>query len=115
MPRIVLEAVGLEFEENGNTIWVHGPQGTLLRIKCTGRIQVNRCEAPGAHADAIVAGNIEFCVPPSEVPGAGRLAKRALSVERLLGAAKARSLGVAVGGRRASRVARALARGTGRP
>lgn len=63
MARIQLEAVGLEFEEGGNTIWVHGVDGTMLRIQCTGRIMVKACSAPSAHADAIVAGDIEFCVP----------------------------------------------------
>lgn len=68
MPRIQLAAVGLEFEEGGNTIWVHGSGGTLLRIKCTGRIMVRSCSAPSAHADAIVAGDIEFCVPLEDRP-----------------------------------------------
>jgi hypothetical protein len=68
MARIQLEAVGLEFEENGNTIWVHGRHGTLLRIQCSGQIKVKRCEAPGAHADARVLGDIEFCVPVSDRP-----------------------------------------------
>lgn len=66
MSRIQLAAVGLEFDEGGNTIWVHGPEGTVLRIKCTGRIKVNSCSAPGAHADVIVAGDIDFCVPPAD-------------------------------------------------
>jgi hypothetical protein len=66
MARIQLEAVGLEFEENGNTIWVHGLGGTLLRIKCLGRIVVESCSAPGAHADVTVAGDIKFCVPGEE-------------------------------------------------
>lgn len=61
--RIQLEAVGLEFDEGGNTIWVHGPGGTLLRIKCSGRITVNACSAPCAHADVMVEGAIAFCVP----------------------------------------------------
>ena len=50
MGRIQLEAAGLEFEENGNTIWVHGPHGTMLRIKCSGQISVKHCEAPGPPA-----------------------------------------------------------------
>lgn len=63
MSRVQLEAVGLEFEEGGHTIWIHGPCGTLLRLKCTGRIAVKRCSSPSAHADVRVAGDIEFCVP----------------------------------------------------
>lgn len=76
MSRIQLVAVGLEFEEDGNTIWVQGPCGTLLRIKCSGRILVKRCSAPGAHADALVAGDIAFCVPAGsdeEAPDVGQV------------------------------------------
>jgi hypothetical protein len=74
--RIQLEAVGLEFNDGGNTIWIHGPGGTLLRVKCTGTITAKSCSAPTAHADALVVGNIEFCVP-TEQPEA------VMSVERL--------------------------------
>jgi hypothetical protein len=63
MSRIQLEAVGLEFEEGGNTIWVHGTCGTILRIQCSGRISVKSCEAPGAHSDLRVEGDVSFCVP----------------------------------------------------
>jgi hypothetical protein len=63
MRRIQLEAVGIEFEEEGNTIWVQSAQGTSLRIKCSGQIKVKHCEAPEVHADMIVAGDIEVCVP----------------------------------------------------
>jgi len=65
MARIQLEAVGLEFDEGGNTIWIHGSQGTILRIKCSGRIGVTQCSAPGPHADVLVEGDIQFCVPAS--------------------------------------------------
>jgi hypothetical protein len=61
--RILLDAVGLEFDEGGSTIWVHGPCGTILRVKCSGRITAKSCAAPGAHADVVVDGDIEFCVP----------------------------------------------------
>ena len=64
MARVHLEALGLEFEEGGNTIWIHGSDGgTLLRIKCTGRIEAKACAATVAHADVIVQGDIAFCVP----------------------------------------------------
>jgi len=63
--RIQLETVGLEFEEDGNTIWVHGSEGTVLRIKCSGRITTTRCSAPGPHSDVLVHGDIEFCLPAS--------------------------------------------------
>ena len=74
--RIQLEAVGLEFNDGGNTIWIHGPGGTLLRVKCTGTIAAKSCSAPAAHADVIVDGDIEFCVP-AEQP------VETLSLERL--------------------------------
>ena len=76
MARIQLEAVGVEFSEGGNTIWVHGPGGTMLRIKCTGEITAKSCSAPAAHADVTVVGDIEFCVPteyPEEVDLVERL------------------------------------------
>lgn len=63
MSRVVLDAIGVEFHEGGNTIWVHAKSGTILRIKCTGKIVVDACSAPGAHADMIVAGDIRICVP----------------------------------------------------
>lgn len=66
MARILLEAMGLEFEEGGNTIWIHGSQGTILRIKCSGRIMTSSCSAPGPHADVLVEGDIKFCVPPED-------------------------------------------------
>ena len=65
--RIQLEAIGLEFEEGGNTIWIHGPGGTILRIKCSGQITSTVCSAPTAHADVIVEGDISFCVPSEAV------------------------------------------------
>jgi hypothetical protein len=75
MSRIQLEAVGLEFNEGGNTIWIHGPGGTLLRVKCTGTITAKSCSAPIAHADVVVVGDIDFCVP-TEHPGEVRVVER---------------------------------------
>ena len=63
MSRIMLDCAGLEFYEAGNTIWIHGQHGTILRIQCSGRITVKSCQAPGTHADIRVNGDIEFCVP----------------------------------------------------
>lgn len=65
--RVQLEAVGLEFVEGGNTIWIHGAHGTILRIKCSGRILVKACSAPSAHADVMVDGDVAFCIPGSEM------------------------------------------------
>jgi len=66
MGRVLLEAVGLEFEDGGNTIWIHGPAGTILRVKCSGKITMTTCEAPAAHADVMASGDITFCVPRLE-------------------------------------------------
>lgn len=66
MARVLLQAMGLEFEEGGNTIWIHGSQGTILRIKCSGHILTSICAAPGPHADVLVQGDINFCVPPED-------------------------------------------------
>ena len=66
MPRVQIEAIGLEFEEGGNTVWIHGTEGTLLRIKCTGRIETKACAATVAHADVVVAGDIVFCLPSDD-------------------------------------------------
>lgn len=64
--RIMLEAAGIELDEGGKTVWIHGPHGTVLRIQCTGKIIVNSCSAPGPHADVRVQGDITFCVPDLE-------------------------------------------------
>lgn len=101
MTRIILAAYGLEFQENGNTIWVQGPMGTLLRIQCSGQVKVKPCDAPGAHADVFVSGDIEICVPvrepaPAPAPGedargAGRRIGRAPTVRGDLRAVGRRS------------------------
>lgn len=66
--RILLPVLGLEFHEGSNTIWVHGQEGTVLRIKCTGKITVSACpNGGGPHADVQVQGDIRFCVPDSEL------------------------------------------------
>ena len=112
MGRIQLEAVGLEFEEHGNTIWVHGPHGTLLRIKCSGQITVKRCEAPGPHADVSAPGDIEFCVPGdshvSSVTSDTRAGGRAGRV--LSGSGTVQAVGCRVG---AVPAAQTVVRGTG--
>ena len=112
MGRIQLEAVGLEFEEHGNTIWVQGAHGTLLRIKCSGQITVKRCEAPGPHADVSVPGDIEFCVP--DYPGLGPVIGDTRASARP-GRVLSGSGTVQAVGRRAGAVpaAQAVVRGTG--
>ena len=64
---IQIEVALLEFSESGHTIWVQSMDGTVLRIKCTGRIVVDeRCSNNCPHADLIVKGDIRFCVPMKE-------------------------------------------------
>lgn len=62
--RIKIPVVELEFEEDGNTIWVQSPEGaTVLRIKTMGKIVVNEsCENVVSHADIIVKKDIDFCL-----------------------------------------------------
>lgn len=64
--KVLLEAVAVEFVDGGNTIWVHGEGGTILRVQCSGKIIVNSCVSPCPHADVQVKGNITVCVPDAE-------------------------------------------------
>ena len=54
----------IEFDEGGTTIWVQSPEGaTMLRIKCK-RITIDHiCTNTVAHADILVPGGIEICLP----------------------------------------------------
>lgn len=66
MARIQIPVVLLEFDEDGNTLWVHSPIGaTVLRIKSMKGFVVDRaCENSVAHADIIIEGPLDICVPP---------------------------------------------------
>jgi hypothetical protein len=61
-----LPVAAIEFHDGQKTLWVHGQEGgTILRIKCSGEIKVDRC-AGGAgipHSDLMVEGDIHICVP----------------------------------------------------
>ncbi len=60
----MLDVLAIEFTTGQKTLWVHGKAGTVLRIKCTGQIKVTKCTtSPVPHADLMVDGDIEFCVP----------------------------------------------------
>jgi hypothetical protein len=61
-----IEVCELEFDDDGNTLWVHSSVGaTVLRIKCTGKVTVSRgCENIVPHSDMMVQGNIDICIPP---------------------------------------------------
>ena len=65
--QIVIPVVELEFREGGNTLWIHSPGGTVLRIQCSGQIRVDgSCENPIPHADVQVHGDIAICIPQIE-------------------------------------------------
>jgi len=68
MARITIPVVQLEFEENGNTLWVQGPVGTVLRIKLfPGKFTVSKCESnPCSHLDLMVKGDNDMCLGPDE-------------------------------------------------
>jgi hypothetical protein len=58
----------MEFHEGQQTIWIHAPNGTTaLRIKCTGKITVDKeCTSPVVHGDIMVQGDINICIPSTE-------------------------------------------------
>jgi hypothetical protein len=62
--RVIIPAIALEFNVEGNTIWVHSPNGgTIFRLKCTGKIHVDKCtNSPISHTDVMVTGDINFCL-----------------------------------------------------
>lgn len=65
MARIQIPVSMLEFDEGGNTVWIHGPQGaTVLRIKTMKKITVGKtdCENICSHSDILVQDGIEFCL-----------------------------------------------------
>ncbi|MBW2288657.1 MAG: hypothetical protein JRG90_12635 [Deltaproteobacteria bacterium] len=62
--KIQIPVVQLEFDEGHHTLWVHSAEGTVLRIKCSGTITVNRRGVGLApHADIWVDGDIDFNAP----------------------------------------------------
>jgi hypothetical protein len=65
MDSIDVECV--EFVPGGNTLWVQSMNGTVLRIKCTGEVKIhNGCTNNIPHADIMVDGDIEMCMPNKE-------------------------------------------------
>lgn len=61
---ISIPAAQIQFQEGGNTIWVHSPIGaTILRIKATGKIVVDdKCINVCSHSDMAVTGDIHICL-----------------------------------------------------
>ncbi len=73
MSRIQIPVSLLEYEEAGNTLWIHGPDGaTVLRIKTLGKIITSReCSNVTSHSDIIVDRDIDMClVEPERLDGA---------------------------------------------
>jgi hypothetical protein len=66
MPNVKLSVTCLEFNEGQQTIWVHNKGGTVLRIKCSGKITINDCESVVPHCDLVVEGDVNFCIPPKD-------------------------------------------------
>jgi len=62
--RVQIPVALLEFNEGSHTIWVQSPEGgTVLRIKCTGKITSEQCtNSPISHSDIIVNGDINMCL-----------------------------------------------------
>jgi hypothetical protein len=61
---IQIPAACIEFNEQGNTIWVHSPEGaTILRIKTMGKLVIQgECENIVSHSDMIVKEDIHICL-----------------------------------------------------
>ena len=66
MPNVKIDVVQIEFNEGGNTLWVHGPQGnTVFRLKVSGKITGKACTTSpdmGSHADLMADGDLVFCL-----------------------------------------------------
>ncbi len=63
MSRVTLPALAVEFDEGGNTLWVQGLGGTLLRIKTEGKITTTECvSSPLSHGDLNITQDIEICI-----------------------------------------------------
>ncbi len=62
--RYCIDVLCVEFDAGGNTLWVQGRNGTVLRVKMTGTIKVDECpeSLSGSHADLIGQGDLRFCV-----------------------------------------------------
>jgi len=54
----------LEFDDNGNTLWVHGPEGnTVLRIKGSRGIEVHKNNEYFPYIDVYVEGKLNINLP----------------------------------------------------
>ncbi len=69
--RIQIPAAQIEFVHGGDTIWVHGPDGTtILRLKVVApsfRVMAQRCDtSPVPHGDGLLASHVIVCIPDSK-------------------------------------------------
>lgn len=62
--RVQIPVGVLEFNAGSNTIWIQSAEGaTTMRIKCSGKINVERCkDSPVSHCDIYLDGDINFCI-----------------------------------------------------
>lgn len=61
--RVVIPVLAIEFDSEGNTLWVQGEGGTVLRIKTMGRIVTEECTtSPVCHGDIVVREDIRMCL-----------------------------------------------------
>lgn len=61
--RVSIPVSALEFNVGSHTIWVQSENGTVLRLKCTGKINIDACKMnPSSHSDIMVEGDINFCL-----------------------------------------------------
>jgi hypothetical protein len=65
---VTIPVLAIEFREGGNTLWVHGQSGTVLRLKTPdGTITSKQCQSsPVSHGDAIIKGSLEICLANEE-------------------------------------------------
>ncbi len=61
--RIKIPVMEMEFNLGGNTIWIQSKGGTVLRLKCSGKIKIDRCtNSPISHSDLMIDGDINICI-----------------------------------------------------
>lgn len=66
--RVTVPAAQIEFVQGGDTLWIHGPDGsTILRLtglNAACRFTATRCAtSPVPHGDGILAGPLTLCIP----------------------------------------------------
>lgn len=61
---ITIPVGAVEVHAGSNTIWIQSAEGaTTMRIKCSGKINVDQCKSsPASHCDIYLKGDINFCI-----------------------------------------------------